>query len=163
MNPWTQYEEKKLSELVNGGQHTWAQIAAELPGRSRRACATKATNMRVRGHELAYQQRKLSVSFRLAADVKLAFEELCTATGEKPGALLQHALEYVLEKDKLFDVSLHSRKVNGDSLRVAACWSVPATLLDRVAEKIDGPRYAAAQHAVHELLTAYGFKIETEG
>lgn len=180
MNKWAPAEDAKLTALVREGGRTWAQIAAELPGRSSQACSNRALLLREQGQALNDPEReqpqglgagagrprnkdpKVNANFRLAVDVKKAFGELCTATGEKPGSLLRHALAVCLGRDELYDVLITSRPMDVHALRVAACWSVPATLLDQVAAKLEAPRYVAAEHAVLELLKAYGYTIESK-
>ena len=175
---WTADEVDLLRDLVKAGGRTWAQIAAEL-GRSKQACTLKALHLRRQGDELHAPGRErppgeggdagrprnrkelARVSFRLPLEVRDAFNELRTATGEKPGALLHHALTYSLDQDGLYDVEIVGRCLDGDSPYVGVSWSVPeSTLVAVMAEHNFHFRYDAAQYAVENLLAAYGYTIE---
>ena len=176
---WTPTEDARLSALVKQGGLSWAQVAAELPGRTKAACVSHANYLRRKyptvrhahrrkppgvggsGGQPRSRRKSVKVSFRLGVDVKAAFVSLAEQLGQRPGQLLELAVMRVRDpKPQRWSVVECATSVVDDSRRVAVCWCVPASAVKAAAKHLGTTRSHAAELAVLALLRAYGYTIE---
>jgi hypothetical protein len=181
---WSKTEEAELKRLVRQGL-PWKQIAAAMPGRTASACQRKAHSLRERGKGARHPGRakpggagagagrppnaraSVKLSFRLGADVRAAWLELCEAVERGPGSVLSYALQAGprLEREpeavvaELGSRPLRPRRVEPRS-RVAVCWCVPRRHLRAATRRLGTSNPRAAELTVLAMLRAFGYTIE---
>ena len=173
---WTHEEETKLETGVASGW-AWANIAAQLPGRTVQACQSKACYLRQQGKRLGNPERVKPqgeagrpknkqpsdrLSFRLDRAMLEAFRQLGTDLGKRPGALLRVGLEQLVQRTPAKVSVPQTARVVETGERVAVEWGVPSKLLRAAVKASKRQATETAELAVRELLTSYGYRIESK-